>query len=279
LYDGVSELHREGEYATDLFADACSDFIRRQSHSGKPWFAYLPFNAPHFPSPGNKRPGEPNVWQAPDWAFEPYGWTADEQDPHRRYCAVVFALDRAIGRVLDTLEDAGVAEQTMVFFMSDNGAFRLNRAGLDVGSNHPLRSGGITCWEGGIRVPAIARWPGRIEAGVVIDQPCWSPDLLVTAAALAEAPLPPDVRFDGHNIIPLLTEQAPSPHESFFFSFRSHSALRQGDWKIVRERPDQPWQLFHLGNDVAESNNLAAQHPQRVAELTARFDDWIASFP
>jgi arylsulfatase A-like enzyme len=278
LYDGVSELHREGEYATDIFADACSDFIRRQSRSGKPWFAYLPFNAPHFPTSGNKRRGEPNVWQAPDWAFEPYGWTADEQDPYRRFCAVVYALDRAIGRVLDTLEQAGVADNTLVFFMSDNGAFMLGRQGLDVGSNHPLRSGGITCWEGGIRVPAIARWPGKISPGTTIGEPCWSPDLLVTAANIAAAPLPRDVTFDGKDITDLLSNGAPSPHESFFFSFRSHSAVRQGDWKIVREKPDQPWQLFNLATDLGESTNVAAEHPGQLKLLTTTFDAWHASF-
>ncbi len=277
LYDGVKELHREGEYSTNIFADACIDFIRRNTNSKTPWFAYLPFNAPHFPMKGNKRPGQPNQWQAPDWAFEPYGWSADEKDPYRRFCAVVYALDQAIGRVLDALESSGTANNTFVFFMSDNGAFMLGRKGLDVGSNHPLRSGGITCWEGGIRVPAIARWPGKIKQGTVIDQACWSPDLLVTAAAIAGAELPQAIVYDGQDITDVLCNAAPSPHESFFFSFRTHSALRKGDWKIVRERAAQPWQLFNLADDLSESTNLAAERPEKIAELQSVYDTWTSS--
>ncbi len=278
LYDGVKQLLREGEYSTDIFADACIDFIRRKTGGGQPWFAYLPFNAPHFPMKGNKQPGQPTEWQAPDWAFEPYGWSPDEKEPHRRFCAVVYALDRAIGRVLSALDESGSARNTFVFFMSDNGAFMLGRKGLDVGSNDPLRSGGITCWEGGIRVPAIVRWPGKIAAGSVIDEAFWSPDLLVTAAAITAAALPKDIVFDGKDVTDVLRGGARSPHESFYFSFRSHSAVRKGDWKIVREKPNQPWQLFNLATDISESKNLAREHPDKVAELISTFDTWTESF-
>ena len=167
LYVGVEELHREGAYASTLFADAAIDFILRHSEAGRPWFCYVPFNAPHFPVAGNKRPGQHNVWQAPDWAFAAIGSAPDEADPRKRYEAVVFALDRAIGRVLDAVNAAHQSDNTFVFFMSDNGAFRLDREGLDVGINDPLRSGGVTCWEGGLRVAAMARWPGQDSSGFV----------------------------------------------------------------------------------------------------------------
>lgn len=274
LYQGTEALHRQGEYVTDIFADAAIDFIRRRSAAEAPWLCYLPFNAPHFPSAGNKRPGQPNRWQAPDWAFDAIGIAADETDPRKRYAAVVFALDHAIGRVLAALEETGAAEETFVFFMSDNGAFRLGRDGLDVGINEPLRHGGVTCWEGGLRVPALARWPGRIEPGSVIDQPLWSPDLVIACARLAGAELPDNVVFDGRDPLPVLTEGAGSPHESFFFQFRNHAALRQGDWKIVREQPDSPWRLFHLAEDLSESNDLADVHPKRTAALAGHFDQW-----
>ncbi len=274
LYNGVEELHRKGEYATDIFADAAIDFIRRHSSKDRPWFCYVPFNAPHFPTAGNKRAGEPNVWQAPDWAFKAIGFSPDESDPRKRYEAVVFALDKAIGRVLDSLDAAGQGDNTFVFFMSDNGAFRLNRQGLDVGVNEPLRSGGVTCWEGGLRVAALARWPGKIKAGSVIEEPFWSPDLLVACCELAQAKLPDDRRFDGKNPLPLLMSEAQSPHESFFFVYRRYAALRKGYWKIVRERPEHPWQLYNLRNDVGESKNLAALQKERLAELTAEFDKW-----
>ncbi len=278
LYEGVEELYRKGDYATDIFADAAIDFIQRRSKADTPWFCYLPFNAPHFPSARNKKPGEPNNWQAPDWAFGIYGWSPDEEDPVRRYAAVVTALDRAIGRVLDSLEDVGVVDNTFVFFMSDNGGFRLGREGIDIGINDPLRSGGVTCWEGGLRVVAMARWPGKIESGSVIDEPFWSPDLLVACAELGGAPVPQGIVLDGKNPLSLLTKGASSPHESFFFEYRSHAALRAGDWKIVREDPSNPWQLYNLANDLSESRDLAGHYPEKLSELQASYREWQDSF-
>ncbi len=283
LYRGVKKLYREGDYATDIFADAAIDFIRRHSATDRPWFCYLPFNAPHFPTAGNKRPGQPNIWQAPDDAFEAIGLSPDETDPRKRYEAVVFALDLAIGRVLKALDKSGRADNTFVFFMSDNGAFRLKREGLDVGINDPLRNGGVTCWEGGLRVAAMARWPGHIEPGSVIAEPFWSPDILMACLTLSGTRLSQGgaadrIVFDGKNPLPLLTSGAASPHRSLYFEYRSHSALRMGDWKIVRERPDQRWQLFNLQNDERESEDLAAARPEIVAKLEAEVRKWNESF-
>ena len=278
LYQGTRELHRAGEYSTDIFADAAIDFIRHHSKNGQPWFCYLPFNAPHFPTAGNKRPGQPNIWQAPDWAFKAIGLNPDEADPKRRYDAVVFALDKAIGRVLAALDKAGAADNTFVFFMSDNGAFRLGRKGLDVGLNTPLRHGGVTCWEGGLRVCAVARWPGKIKAGSVIAEPFWSPDLMVACAKLAGARLPRGVVLDGKNPLPLLTQNAKSLHASLYFQFRNHAALRQGQWKIVREKTAHPWQLFNLDDDLSESKNLSATHPAQLKKMKATFAAWEKSF-
>ncbi len=278
LYEGTEELYRDGEYATDIFADAAIDFIQRQSQTKDPWFCYLPFNAPHFPSAGNKQPGQPNIWQAPDWAFEEYGWSPDEQDYEKRYAAVVTALDHAIGRVLDALEASSVGQNTFVFFMSDNGGFRLGREGIDIGINDPLRSGGVTCWEGGLRVAAIARWPKHIESGSVIDEAFWSPDLLVACAKLARAPLPEGVRLDGKDPLPILTQGKPSRHKSFFFNYRNHAALRAGEWKIVRENPEDPWQLFNLKADLSESKNRADEQPKILARLNRLFETWQKSF-
>ncbi len=280
LYDGIEAVTRTGEYATDLFADAAIDFITRQSEAGVPWFCYLPFNAPHFPNPKNRPVGEPNTWQAPDRAFEAVGLSPTEADPEKRYRAVVWALDEAIGRVLNSLEKAKQSDRTFVFFMSDNGAFRLNREGLDVGNNDPLRGGGVTCWEGGIRVVAMAKWPGRIEPGSVIDVPLWSPDLLLAAMKLSGAAPPDDHRtLDGKDPLPVLTgETDDSPHESFFFQFGTHAALRAGEWKIVREKPEQPWRLFQLMTDPSESRDLADSLPEKVATLEILFARWRDDF-
>ncbi|HUG71469.1 MAG TPA: sulfatase-like hydrolase/transferase [Pirellulaceae bacterium] len=278
LFQGTEEFHADGKYSTDLFADVAIDFIQRKSKVKQPWFCYLPFNAPHFPNARNKQPDQPNNWQAPDRSFAAYGMSPDEPDPEKRYYAVVTALDEAIGRVLDAVDEAGMAQQTFVFFYSDNGAFRLGRAGLDVGVNDPLRHGGVTCWEGGLRVAAMARWPGKIEAGVVVSQPLWSPDLMVACAELSGGGLPDDRVFDGKSPLPVLMNRAASPHKSFFFSYRSHAALRQGDWKIVREKPNDPWQLFNLAIDLSEKHNVASDDAERVAELALAFDRWRESF-
>jgi arylsulfatase A len=278
LYSDVTELHREGEYSTDLFADAAIDFIERHSSGGQPWFCYLPFNAPHFPSPGNRRSGEPNQWQAPDWAFEGCDLSPDESNPVKRYRAVVYALDHALGRVLDCLKDCGVEEETFVFFMSDNGSFRLGREGIDVGINDPLRAGGVTCWEGGLRVAAMARFPGKIEAGVTIDDPLWSLDLMVGCAKLAQVPLPVEIEIDGVDPMPVLFGKSQSADRSFVFEYKNHAALRMKNWKIVREAPSDPWQLYDLGRDLKEKRNLAEQFPGKVSELVAELMVWRRSF-
>jgi arylsulfatase A-like enzyme len=273
LYRGIAEARVEG-YSTDLFADAAIDFIRRGAKQKKPWFVYLPFNAPHYPNPRNKAPDEPCIWQAPDSAFEVYGYDPATKDEQERYRAVLTALDAAIGRVLATLDELSLAEKTFVFFYSDNGAFMLKQRGLEVASNAPLRDGGVTCWEGGIRVAAMARWPGHIPAGQTIDEPLWSPDLFVACARLAGAELPRERKLDGRDPLPVLTAGKASPHRSLYFRYGRHTALRMGDWKIVRTRPTEPWQLFDLSNDVGERNDLAAREAERLGRLTAELKRW-----
>lgn len=273
LFQGTQEYRAVGQYSTDLFADAAIDFISRHAKTGNPWFCYLPFNAPHFPNKKNKRPGQPAIWQAPDRSFAAYGWSPVESDPHKRYAAVITALDEAVGRVLAGLDQAGQSNRTLVFFYSDNGAFRLGRE-VDIGSNAPLRNGGVTCWEGGIRVAALARWPGHIQPGTVIAEPLWSPDLMIACAQLAGASLPAGIRLDGLDPLPVLIDGAASPHRSLYFTFRSHAALRMGDWKIVRSKPDAAWHLFDLAADVSESNDLAQRNPRRLRELTDEFSRW-----
>lgn len=273
LFHNTEEIDRDGEYSTDLFAEAAIKFIQNQSKTKKPWFVYLPFNSPHFPNKANKAPGQVMNWQAPDWAFEEYGLTQEEEDPEKRYRAVVTALDRAIGRVFKSLEEFGEADKTFVFLYSDNGTFMLNRKGLDISTNEPLRSGGVTCWEGGLRVAAFARWPGKIKANTVIDEPLWSPDLMITSAKLSGGSIPEDRVLDGKNMLPLLTGKSnESPHKEFYFEYLKHAALRKGDWKIIRTDKKQAWQLYNLSNDLGESNNLAKEHSDKVRELAAAFE-------
>ena len=275
LYRGTTETHAEG-YSTDLFADAAIEFITR--HKSQPWFVYLPFNAPHFPNKKNKASGVPAVWQAPAKAFEAYGYDPNSTDVVEGYHAVVTALDQAIGRVLNALDTLKLAENTFVFFYSDNGAFMLKGRGLECSSNAPLRGGGVTCWEGGLRVAALARWPNRIKAGSSINEALWSPDLMIACAQLAKADLPRHVRRDGRNPLPVLTEGASTAHQSMYFAFRKHAALRMGDWKIVRTRPDHDWMLFDLSSDVSEQTDLATKRSKKLSELVNEFDRWEQDF-
>lgn len=275
LYHGTEEAHVKG-YSTDLFADAAIEFITK--NQSKPWFVYLPFNAPHFPNKSNKAPGVPAIWQAPPKAFKTYGYDPASTDIVEGYHAVVTALDEAIGRVLDNLDSLNLTENTFVFFYSDNGAFMLERRGLECSTNAPLRDGGVTCWEGGLRVAALARWPEKIKAGSVNNETLWSPDLLIACCKLAGAEIPNDIIYDGKNPLPVLTENAPSEHHSLYFSFRKHAALRKGDWKIVRTRPTEDWMLYHLSEDIGEKNNLARKDPEKLKELTDEFLHWEAGF-
>lgn len=269
LYHNTTAINRHGEYSTDLFADAAIAFIEEKADREQPWMVYLPFDAPHHPGDRNVAPGEPNIWKAPDMAFEAYGVRPDVEDSKLRFNAVVTAIDMAIGRLMDSLDDLGLTDNTFVFFYSDNGAFYPY---LDIQSNAPFNGAGVTLWEGGIHVPAIAKWPGKIKANSTITTLLWSPDLFVGVADLAAAELPQDRFIDGKNPIPVLTGQTiHSPHASLFFKYRSHEALIWGDYKILRERREDPWMLFNLKEDPAESRDLADLHPDLVRKMEEPF--------
>ncbi|MEX0718572.1 MAG: sulfatase [Planctomycetaceae bacterium] len=278
LYNGRLDMHRGTEpvrvdgYSTDLFADAACRFIREQAQV--PFFVYLPFNAPHFPDARNKKEGQPTIWQAPDSAFRAYGYDPATDDERKRYFAVVTALDAAIGRVLDTLDETGLAEKTLVIFVSDNGAFMLRDRGRGAASNGPLRNGGITLFEGGIRVPCIVRHPGVLPAGRDCDEPLLSCDFFPMIAHVAGGKLPDNRTIDGRNPTAALAGEASSPHEALFFEYRSYAAMRQGRWKLLRTAPEEPFQLFDLENDLGEKRNLAEEHPQIVERLKAEWKQW-----
>ena len=281
LYNHARDTFRGTEpvaltgYSTDLFADAAIDFIRR--HAARPWFVYLPFNAAHFNTAQNVAPGRKPIWEVPAEHLAAYGWPADEPDEKRRYLAVLTALDAAIGRVLDALDTLGLRDRTLVALISDNGAFMLPGRGLEVASNAPLRSGGTTSYEGGVRVPAIFRLPGRIPAGSTVSAMLSQLDLVPLALGLAARPLPADRILDGRDPLPALTGRAPSPHARLAFAYAGTSGLREGALKIVRPTATAPWELYDLAADPAESRDLAAPRPADLARLVAAFDAWRES--
>jgi arylsulfatase A len=281
VYNGKLDLHRGTEpvrikgYSTDLFADAACDFIRR--HADRPFFVYLPFNAPHFPNPKNKKPGQPCIWQAPRRSFKAYGYDPDTTDEKKRYRAVVTAMDEGVGKVLAQLDKSKLSEHTLVIFYSDNGAFMLKGRGLEVASNKPLRDGGVTLWEGGIRVPCVVRWPGRLPPSTVCRAPLLSCDFFPLCAKVAGAELPGDRTIDGRDPEAALAGKAASPHEALFFQYRKYSAVRSGKYKLLRTKPEGPWMLFDLEKDVGEEHDLAAEKPEVVRRLRGLFEKWAAA--
>lgn len=275
LFRGTKPAHVKG-YSTDLFADAACKFIQR--NAGKPFFVYLPFNAPHFPQKRNKKPGQPNIWQAPAKSFQQYGYPPDEPDEKKRYRAVVTAMDDGIGRVLKQIDDSGLRQNTLVIFYSDNGAFMLKGRGLEVASNKPLRDGGITLWEGGIRVPAIVRWPGRFKPGTVCSEPLISLDWLPMLIKAAGGELPKNRVLDGHDPTATLAGKSPSPHTGLFFQFRGYSAVRNGRYKLLQTKPGRPFQLFDVVKDIGETKDIAGEKPHIAAMLQTQFERWIAQF-
>lgn len=268
-----TERHRVEGYSTDIFADAACDFIRR--HNEKPFLLYLPFNAPHYVSTVNTEPGETPEWHVPGKYLQRYGWPADDKTEKHRYLALLTALDDAIGRVLDTLDATGLRERTLVMFISDMGAILRPTHGKDVASNAPFRDGAPSLYEGGIRVPAIFRWPGKIAPGTESDAQLSHLDVLPLCLAASGAKPFEDRVLDGRDPLPSLTGAAKSPHEQLVFTIGNLAALRSGSLKIVRGAANKPWELYDLATDPGEKRNLAAERPEDVVRLDAAFQKWL----
>lgn len=238
---------------TDALTREAGDFIVR--HRAQPFFLLLAYNAVHSPM------------QAPDAYLAKF---AHLPDLHRRiFAAMVAHLDDNIGRLLAQLRSAGVAENTLVVFLSDNGGPTRELTS----GNGPLRGEKGSLHEGGVRVPCIAAWPGVIPAGRVVAEPVLSIDFTVTAQHAARAATP--AHADGVNLLPFLRgESTTAPRDTLFWRVGAKHALRSGNWKLVRDRG--PWQLYDLAADIGETTDLAAREPARVAELDALWAKWNA---
>ncbi len=281
IYRGRNDLYRNTEpakasgYSTFVFADAACDFIGRNRN--RPFFCYVPFNAAHFSNPSNQSPGTPCLWQAPDEVFERYGYSPKTLDERERYHAVLTALDDGVGRVLDRLDRLKLSEKTIVILLSDNGAFLMPARGLECASNAPLRAGGTTLWEGGIRIPCLVRWPGVIKPGTVCRKPLTSMDFVPMALRAAGLALPSDRVLDGKDPTAALAGEGPSPHRYLYWRWGQKSAaIRMGRYKLLREQqstnPD--WQLFDLQTDIGETANLLAARQDLAEQLKAEYERW-----
>lgn len=248
------------------------DFLREKRN--QPFFLYLAYSMPHVP-----------LFVSPE---------SEGKSGAGLYGDVIREIDDSVGQVLDTLVKEGIDDNTLVLFTSDNGPWL--SYGKHAGSSGGLREGKGTCWEGGIRVPFLARWPGKIPAGRIVREPAMTIDVFPTVARLLGAELPKR-RIDGQDLWPLLTAQpgAKSPHDSLFFYFLSNElqAMRSGDWKLILphkyrsfegksgrddgipveyESKDAGLELYHLVDDPGERNDLAAQQPQLVEKLLEKVE-------
>jgi arylsulfatase A-like enzyme len=183
------------------------------------------------------------------------------------------AMDDNIGRVLDALRKRGLEEQTLVFFISDNGG----PTPQTTSSNLPLRGYKGQLLEGGIRVPFIIQWKGHLPAGKVDDRPVIQLDILPTALAAAGLTVSPDWKLDGVNLLPFLDgAKAGQPHDTLYWRSQNQHAIRRGDWKLVQTRADQKPQLYNLAADIRESTDLADKEPARLKELGDGWAAWSA---
>lgn len=242
------------QYMTDYLADEAVKAIDANRH--RPFFMYLAFNAPHTPLQALKSDYD--------------ALAGIENHTLRVYGAMIRALDRAVGRVLDRLREHGLDENTLVVFTSDNGG--ANYIGLpDI--NRPYRGWKMTFFEGGVHTPFFIKWPARLPHGTKFTSPVAHIDIFPTAAGAAGVALPGDRPIDGVNLIPFLRgETSGATHEALFWRSGHYQTVLAGGWKMqVSERPASLW-LFDLTTDPTEQRNLAVARSDKVAQLTALLD-------
>lgn len=270
VLDGRTPV-REMKYLTEELADRAEAFIGQPRP--QPFLLYLPFNAVHTPLHAIDKYLQrfPNI-----------------NDPQRRtYAAMMSAMDDAIGRVIAALRAAKLEEHTLIFFFSDNGGPVMQGTTINGSRNTPLRGSKRQTYEGGVRVPFIISWKGKIPAGKVYEQPIIQLDVLPTALAAAALKPSPEAKFDGINLLPYLTgKQKGTPHENLYWRLGNMMAIRRGAWKLVKTREGRldtdvtalsdlsDAALYNLAEDLGEQHNLAAQHPEKVKELAAAWQRW-----
>ncbi len=264
IFRGTEELE-EKEHLTDAFTREAVDYISR--HRAEPFFLYLAYNAVHTPM------------QPPARYTDRF---ADFDSPRRRqYAGMLAAMDEGIGRVLATLRDCGLENDTMVFFLSDNGG----PSPLNASDNRPLRGTKSTTWEGGVRVPFVIRWPGRVAPGSVYEQPIISLDILPTALAAGGGRLPAHYAIDGVDLMPYLHgRRTERPHERLYWRWGTMHAIRSGDlkWTVAYDTKKlfnlthevQGQGLFDLAADIGESRDLSLERPDDLRRLKEEYAAW-----
>ena len=276
LWRDRTEIFEDGQYSTEMFAREAVQFVR--DHRAAPFFAYVPFNAPHYPM------------HVPQKYMQRFPGLERER---RTYAAMISALDDGVGQVLRTLRELRLEQNTLVLFGADNGATREARAGLNgkpatAGNNAPFRGFKFSAFDGGMHVPMIMNWPGVIPKGKVVREVGSHLDVLPTIAKVAGAALPADRTLDGGDALPMVLEDAKSRHDAIFWSSGGQLAVRRGNWKLVKDgkvfdgtpdgsKPltgDDALFLSNLDEDPGESVNLRHRYPAMVDELSTMMQKW-----
>jgi len=261
---------KKGQYSHDMFSMVASNFLRIDPRKSS--FLYLAYTIPHanneLKAKGMETP-----------SAEPYA-AQDWPEPERNKAAMITRMDRDIGELFKQLKALKIDEETVVFFSSDNGPHK--EGGVDPDffkASGPLRGIKRDMYEGGMRVPMMVRWPGKIKAGAVSDQVWAFWDFLPTAAEIAG--VPPPEKIDGISMLPaLLGKPQTNQHPFLYWEFHekgSKQAVRMGDWKAIRLEIGKPLELYDLKNDLHEDHNVAHAHPDVIAQIekyleTARTD-------
>ncbi|MEQ9285765.1 MAG: sulfatase-like hydrolase/transferase [Cyclobacteriaceae bacterium] len=246
-------------YITDDVGNECVDFIKR--HQKEPFFLFASFNAPHTPLQATKED------------LELYKHIKDER--RRTYCAMVHRLDVNVGKIVQAVDKAGLRENTIIIFISDNGG----PVNTNTSNNAPLNGQKGILLEGGVRVPFIINWPGTVPEGNRYNHPVSSLDFAATFIGQAGGVIDKSDQLDGADLIPYLKggKNGP-PHEGLKWRFTISASIRKGDWKLVR-LPDRLPLLYHLPTDISEQNNVALQNLDKTRELLGELGQWDVSLP
>jgi arylsulfatase A-like enzyme len=261
-----------GQYFTELITEKAVAYIRQAAQSERPFFTYVAYNAPHYPMHAPKK----YMDRFPDLPWD-----------RQIMAAMLSAMDDGVGAIMAELARQGVAEDTVVFFMSDNGPSRETRNWLDGtqdpyygGSTGKLKGHKFSLYEGGIRVPGILSWPARIPAGQVIADPAVAMDVFPTMLKAAGGD-PAVYQLDGIDLLPYLAEGRAFPQRDIFWEMKGQTAMRRGPWKLVLNGqlvegapPEDDVHLANLEEDMGERHNLRDQHPELTQELKAKAEAW-----
>lgn len=252
----VKKVKDKDFYTTDAYAERAVQWL--DEHKDEPKLLYLPFNAQHAPL------------QAPQKYLDRFPKIKKEN--RRKFAAMMSAMDDAVGRVLAKVREQGQEENTIVFFIADNGGPTQSTTS----KNGPLRGFKSQTFEGGPRVPFLVQWKGKIPAGKTYDSPVMNLDVLPTVVTAAGGELQADDKLDGVDLLPYLKgENAEPPHATLYWRFGEQWAVRHGDWKLVVSKGGSGTpELYNLKDDIGEAKDLAAEQPEKVAELQKLWDAW-----